>query len=332
MGWAMHAGLVAIDPPVILAPMSGVTDASFRLLCKEAGAGLGYTGLISANALRYGSEKTGDLLEFSPGEHPVCAQIFGAEPEVVAAAAVAAEVRGADLIDINMGCAVPKVLKARSGVALMADPERAGAMVRAVVSAVRVPVAVKMRSGWQGKGEGAVAFAQRCERAGAAMVTVHPRWANQHFLGSADWRVIADVKKVVGIPVVGNGDIKTGADARRMREVTGCDAVMIGRAALGNPWIFAEAAAAVRGEAPPAPPTVEERMAVAKRHLSLVIADRGPVIGVQEMRKHLAWYLRGLPGARARREQINRATTEGELMAILDGMASAAPVPEGSRS
>jgi tRNA-dihydrouridine synthase B len=313
----MRIGAVTIDPPVVLAPMSGITDVSFRLLCKEAGAGLVYTGLISANALQYRSRKTAELLAFSRHEHPVCAQVFGAEPEVVASAAAAAEAGGADLVDLNMGCAVPKVLRARAGVALMADPERAEAMVRATVAAVRVPVAVKMRSGWKDRGEGAVAFARRCERAGAALITVHPRWARQRFLGEADWDVIAAVKQAVRVPVIGNGDIRHGADAVRMTEMTHSDGVMIGRAALGNPWVFAEVAATVRGEPAPPPPTVAERIALAKRHLSLAIADRGPVVGVQEMRKHIAWYLRGLPGARALREETNRAATEAQLRAVL---------------
>lgn len=317
---------VTIDPPVILAPMSGITDVSFRLLCREAGVGLVYTGLISANALHYQSRKTAELLAFARGEHPVCAQVFGAEPEIVAAAAAEAERCGADLVDINMGCAVPKVLKARAGVALMADPERAEAMVRATVQAVRVPVVVKMRAGWKDRGEGAVALARRLEGAGAAMVVVHPRWARQGFLGEADWSVIAAVKQAVSIPVIGNGDVRHGADAARMMERTQCDGVMIGRAALGNPWIFAEARAAVRGEAPPPPPAVTERMAVAGRHLSLVIADRGPLIGVQEMRKHIAWYLRGLPGARARREEANRATTEAQLRVVLDKVCEEAAI------
>jgi tRNA-dihydrouridine synthase B len=314
----MRIATVTIDPPVVLAPMSGITDVSFRLLCREAGAGLVYTGLVSANALHYRSRKTAELLAFSRREHPVCAQIFGAEPEVVAAAAAAAEAAGADVVDINMGCAVPKVLKARAGVALMADPERAEAMVRATVQAVRAPVAVKMRSGWKDRGEGAVAFAQRLERAGAALITVHPRWARQRFLGAADWDVIAAVKRAVSIPVIGNGDVRSGADAVRMMEMTHCDGVMVGRAALGNPWVFGEVAAALRAETAPPPPTAAERIALAMRHLSLVIADRGAATGVREMRKHIAWYLRGMPGARALREETNRAATEEQLRAVLD--------------
>lgn len=307
-----------ITPPVVLAPLAGITDVSFRRLCRDQGAGLVCTGMVSANALHYGSQKTGDLLAFAEDEHPVCAQVFGADPGLVAEAAAEAERRGADVIDLNMGCAVPKVLKAQSGVALMADPERAEAMVRAVTAAVKAPVTVKIRRGWRDRGEQAADFAQRCERAGAAAVTVHPRWAKQLFRGEADWSVIAEVKRAVGAPVIGNGDIRSAADAVRMMEQTGCDGVMIGRAALGNPWIFGQAAAALRGERPPAPPTMEERLQMAARHAEMVIADRGEKVGVREMRKHFAWYLRGMPGAAALRDRANRATTREGLLAVLD--------------
>jgi nifR3 family TIM-barrel protein len=313
----VRIGALEIDPPVVLAPMSGINDRTFRLLCREAGAGLVCTGLISANALQYRSAKTEDMLRFSGDEQPVCAQVFGAEPEVVAEAAAAAAARGAAMVDINMGCSVPKVLKARAGAALMADPERAEAMVRAVASAVSVPVGVKMRRGWRGRGEDAVALARRCEGAGAAAIAVHPRWVGQRFSGSADWSVIARVKEAVGVAVVGNGGIRSGSDAVRMVEETRCDGVMVGTGALGNPWIFGQVAAALRGEPTPAGPTAAERMAMAARHVDLVVPDRGTKRGVLEMRKHIAWYLRGIPMARAMRAKVNRATTAEELKSVL---------------
>lgn len=320
----MRIGDVVIQPPVVLAPMSGITDVSFRRLCREQGAGLVCTGMISANALHHGSQKTADLLAFAADEHPVCAQVFGAEAEIVAEAAAEAERRGADIVDINMGCAVPKVVRARAGVRLMAEPERAEEIVRAVVRAVRMPVTVKIRRGWHDRGEQAVAFARRCERAGAAAIVVHPRWAGQRFSGQAEWPVIREVKEAVDIPVVGNGDIRCGADAVRMMEETGCDGVMIGRAALGNPWIFGEVAAALRGERWEGPPGVAERMAMAARHVELVVADRGERVGVREMRKHCAWYLRGLPGAAELRAQVMKAVTKAELLAVLEEAAARA--------
>jgi nifR3 family TIM-barrel protein len=321
----VRIGALEIEPPVVLAPMSGINDGSFRLLCRDAGAGLVYTGLISANALHYRSAKTDDMVRFSEGEHPVCAQVFGAHPEIVAKAAALAEAHGADVVDINMGCSVPKVLKGRAGAALMADAERAEAMVGAVVSAVRVPVGVKLRTGWRDRGEDAAALAGRCERAGAAVVAVHPRWVGQRFRGAADWSVIARVKEALDIPVIGSGDVRCAADAVRMQGETGCDGVMVGRAALGNPWIFGEVAAALRGEAGPGRPSVEERVAMAARHVELVVTDKGPTWGVLEMRKHIAWYLKGMPMARALRQRVNRATTGDELVAVLEEARAAAP-------
>jgi nifR3 family TIM-barrel protein len=314
----MRIGDVAVDPPVALAPMSGINDRSFRLICRELGAQLVWTGLISANAFQYRSAKTADLLRFRPEEHPVCAQIFGPEPQVMAEAAAEGERRGADLVDINMGCSVPKVLKGGAGMDLMADPERAEAIVRACVEAVGVPVTVKLRTGWEDRGEGAVAMARRCEAAGAAAVVVHPRWARQKFRGEADWSVIQAVKEAVGVPVLGSGDIRSGADAVRMREHTGCDGLMIGRAALGNPWIFCEVAAALGGLPAPEEPTTEERISLARRHVELAMKDRGEKVGAREMRKHLAWYLRGFRMARALREKTNRARTRAEMMSVLD--------------
>jgi len=326
----MRIGDLTIDPPVVLAPMSGINDRTFRLLCREHGASVVWTGLISANALHFGNQKTLDMLHFLPSENPVCAQIFGSEPQLLAAAARAAQRRGADLIDINMGCS-PKVVKGRAGAALMADPERAEAMVCACVEAVRAPVTAKMRAGWADRGEDAVGIARRCERAGAAAVIVHPRGARQGFRGRADWSVIARVKQAVGIPVIGNGDVRSADDALRMREETGCDAVMVGRAALGYPWIFREIGAALRGKERPDPPSVEERIALAARHVRLGIADRGEKVGVREMRKHIAWYVRGMPMARAIRERANRATSEAELLSLLGEARAAASAVQEAR-
>ncbi len=319
----MLIGSLSIDPPVVAAPMSGISDRSFRLICKEHGARLVYTGLVSANALRYRSAKTDDMLELHPDEHPVCLQVFGADPELVAAAASLAEARGADMVDINMGCSVPKVVKGAAGAALMADPARAEAMARAVVAAVKVPLGVKLRSGWRERGEDAVALARRLEGAGISVIAVHPRWADQRFRGQPDWSVIARVKDAVAVPVIGSGGVRSAAEALQMRRQTGCDAVMVGRGALGNPWIFRQVAAVLAGKPPPPRPRMEQRIAMAARHLALVVEDKGPKSGVLQMRKHLTWYLRGVPGARALRERINRAATEPELRALLDAAGEA---------
>ncbi len=325
----MRIGDLIIDPPVALAPMSGINDRPFRLLCREMGAGLVWTGLISANALQHRSRKTDDLLRFLPEEHPVCAQVFGAEPEVVARAAVEAERHGADFVDVNMGCSVPKVLKGRAGAALMADPDRGEAIVRVCAEAVRAPLLVKLRTGWGDRGADAVEMAHRCERAGAAGVVVHPRWVRQGLGGAPDWDVIRRVRASVGVAVIGSGDVRSASDAVRMREITGCHGVMIGQAALGYPWIFREVGAALAAGPAPLPPTVGERIELAARHVSLVVADRGPKWGVREMRKHISWYLKGMPMARSLREKTNRATTEADLLAILGEAREAALAAAG---
>jgi nifR3 family TIM-barrel protein len=315
--------------------MSGITDSSFRLLCREAGAALTYTGLISANALRYQSEKTRGLLDFSASDHPVAGQVFGADPEIVAAAAVQVIASGADMIDINMGCSVPKVMRAKGGVMLMADPPRAEAMVRATVAAVgNTPVGVKMRAGWRERGEDAVTLARRLAEAGAAFVTVHPRWAGQGFRGAADWSMIQRVKEAVAIPVIGNGDVHGAADALRMVRETGCDGVMIGRAALGNPWVFAQTAAALSGQQAPPRPTTQERVRLAARHVCLAVTEYGETLAIRVMRKHVAWYLRGMPNAASLRERANRTRTEAEMLIVLGQAEQAAvgPAPVSSEA
>jgi tRNA-dihydrouridine synthase B len=206
----------------------------------------------------------------------------------------------------------------------MADPDRGEAIVRACAEALRVPVLAKLRTGWGDRGADAVEMARRCERAGAAAVAVHPRWVRQGFRGAPDWEVIRRVRASVGVAVIGSGDVRCASDAVRMREVTGCEGVMIGQAALGYPWIFREAAAALAGQPVPPPATVDDRMELAARHVSLAVADRGPKWGVREMRKHISWYLRGMPRARSLREKANRATTEAELLAILQQAREAA--------
>lgn len=328
MAAKLCVGKVTLENPVILAPMAGINDLPFRTLAREMGCGLVCTGMISSRGLIHGNPGTRRLLAISPEERPVSVQIFGAEPEVMARAAEMAVAAGADLIDINMGCPVPKVVKGGGGAALLRDPRAAFRVVVSVAAAVPVPVTVKLRKGWEEAGASAVEVARAAVEAGALMVAVHGRTRGQFYAGRADWGIIARVKEAVPVPVVGNGDVWSPLDARRMLEETGCDGVMIGRGALGNPWIFRRTVHFLRtGELLP-PPTPVERVDMALRHLERLVEFRGEYRGVREMRKHAAWYLKGLPGAARVRERCFRATTAGELSEILarylDGLSDPA--------
>ena len=309
------------EHPVLLAPMAGVTDEAFRTLCAEQGASLCYTEMVSSKALSYANEKTRHLLALAPGEELVAVQLFGHEPDTMAQqAAWVEEVLGERLayLDINMGCPARKIAGKGDGSALMKSPELAAAIVRAVNKAARGPVTVKFRRGWTEGEETAVAFAREMERAGASAVTVHGRYAQQFYRGRADWGVIARVREAVDIPVVGNGDVASGADAVRMREETGCAAVMIGRGAEGNPWIFAQARATLAGDPEPALPNPSERIAMARRHARLLAArDARAVV---RMRKHAMWYTTGMPRAAEVRERFNHCSTVEEFDAAFDAV------------
>lgn len=332
---SFSCGELVLRHGLMLAPMAGVTDYAFRAVCRAQGAEYTVSEMISAKALVYEQRsrraraaeqsKTAPLAAIRPGEMGHALQMFGSEPEFMAEAARLLEsgnYHGAmtgekpAAIDINMGCPVPKVAGNGEGSALMRDPERAAAIVRAVCDAVSLPVTVKIRSGWDAQSINAPEFARRMADAGAAAICIHARTRQQMYAPSADYAVIAAVKRAVDVPVIGNGDIATSADLRRMAEVSGCDAFMIGRGAQGNPWIFAELAAALDGQEW-IPPTPAERLAVAETHLRLLVADRGEEIGVREARKHMAWYIHGVPGAAATRAAVMRAITTEEMLGYM---------------
>lgn len=292
--------------PLVLAPMAGITDFPFRKICRELGAGLVFSEMVSVEALIREHRRTHGMLHTDPAERPVAFQIFGSKPESMAEAADIVSRGEVDFIDINMGCPVPKIIKSGAGSALLRDIGLAKEIMRAVVGASKVPVTVKIRLGWDAKNFIAVELAKAAETAGIAAVTVHGRTKVQGFSGHADWSMIKLVKNSVSIPVIGNGDVKSARDAKRIMDETGCDGVMIGRAIQGYPWIFREAGAFLKtGEMPP-PATMEEREDVMQRHLADMVSLVGEKIGVREMRKHLCWYTKGLPDGADFRALINQ--------------------------
>ena len=292
--------------PFVLAPLAGITDKSMRSLCAEQGASLVYTEMVSGKGLWYGYRKTGTLLSIGENEGPVAFQLFGSEPEIMAFAAKELRDRDNVLIDLNVGCPVPKIVKNGEGFALLKKPDVLFDVVSAMVKEAGKPVTAKIRMGFS-RGENlAVETAKALEAAGAAAVTVHGRTREQYYEGKADWQVIADVKRAVNIPVIGNGDVNSGRDAVDMLEQTGCDGVMIARGALGNPWIFRDAIALWKGNTLPPEPTKAERVSMLLRHLDLVADDKGDRIAVREMRKHVGWYVKGMHGASAIKRKINQ--------------------------
>ena len=282
---------------LLLAPMAGVSDEAFRALCREQGADLAFTEMVSAKGLSYANEKTRHLLALAPGEDQVAVQLFGHEPDTMAAQAVWIEQEMGELLaylDVNMGCPARKIVSKGEGSALMREPELAASIVRAIRAAVAHPVTVKFRRGWAMGAETAPDFARRMEDAGACAVAVHGRFAEQLYRGSADWDVVARVKEAVDVPVIGNGDVRSGADAVALTARTGCDAVMIARGAEGNPWVFAQAKAALAGVPEPPAPDARERIAMARRHARLLARREGK--NIVRMRKHAMWYLAGQIG------------------------------------
>ena len=304
------------DSNILLAPMAGVTDRAFRVLCKEQGAGITFTEMISAKGVHYDSKKSLELAALDSFEKPAAIQIFGSEPEYMAAAAKIFARMGAALIDINMGCPMPKITSNGDGSALMNHIDLAAEIVEATVKAVSVPVSVKMRRGYDShNSEQAVELAQAVEAAGAAMVTVHGRFRDQLYTGKSDWNIIKKVKQAVRIPVIGNGDIRSPQEAKKVMRETGCDGIMIGRASYGNPWIFADIINYFTGQETPVVRSIKETML---RHLRMAVCFKGEYTGIREMRKHLSWYLKGLPGCAAMKNQLCRAESQEEIIYLIN--------------
>ena len=309
----MRIGNVDIKGNVVLAPMAGVTDLPFRLLCKENGCGYLYTEMVSAKAIMYNNKNTESLLTVTEGENPIAVQLFGSEPEVMAEAAKRMEERPFDVIDVNMGCPVPKVVNNGEGSALMKNPLLVGRIVEAMANAVKKPVTVKIRAGFAPDNINAPEIARIIQESGGAAVAVHGRTRQQYYSGKADWDVIRRVKENVSIPVIGNGDILTGQDAVRMMEETGCDGVMIGRGARGNPWIFGQINEYLSCGKEMTQPTAEEIKSMILKHARMLIDAKGEYTGIREMRKHFAWYTTGMRHASGLRNEVNHVEHFEEL-------------------
>ena len=310
-------GNVALDNPSVLAPMAGVTDLAFRLLAKEMGCGLVYSEMVSAKGLLYENCRTKELIRIDERERPTAVQLFGSVPAEVAEAARRVAETGADIIDFNMGCPTPKIVKNGEGSALLRTPALAASILRAMVDAVPVPVTVKIRAGWDSETINAVEIAKMAEQAGISAIAVHGRTREQFYSGHADWNIIRKVKQAVNIPVIGNGDVRVVQDAERLLHETGCDGVMVGRAACGNIWIFRQIAVYLKtGQVLPGP-AFSERAATLLRHLDMLIELKGEHTAIREMRRHAVCYVKGFPGAAELRSHFNQAMVRDDFSRIL---------------
>lgn len=313
----MRIGDIETYNNIFLAPMAGITDIAFRSICKSFGCGLVYTEMVSAKGMYYKSENTAVLTQIDEEERPVAVQIFGSDPDIIAYAAEQLEKDGADIIDINMGCPTPKIVNNGDGCALMKKPDLVGKIIAAVVQVVKIPVTVKIRKGWDEGNPNAIEIASIAQENGAKAITVHGRTREQFYSGKADWEIIRKVKKEVTIPVIGNGDIFTPQDAKNMMEETGCDGVMIGRGAQGNPWIFKRTLEYLKNGAILSEPSVEERVNMILEHMDKLIELKGEYVGIKEMRKHIVWYLKGLPNSSKLKNQVFNITQRGKIEKLL---------------
>lgn len=313
-------GNIEIKNQVVLAPMAGISNTSYRTIIKEMGAGLIYAEMVSDKAIMFDNDRTIELLKMRESERPIAQQIFGSdEDSFVIAAKKIVELMHPDILDINMGCPVPKIaLKSQAGASLLKDPDKIEKIVRSVVNAIDIPVTVKIRSGWDSNTINCVEVAKRIENAGASAITLHARTRAQGYSGSADWSLIKKVKEAVNIPVIGNGDIKTCYDAKKMLEETGCDAVMIGRGVLGNPWLIKECVDYLEDGTLPQRVSAKEKMQMLKRHFELLCKDKGEKLALLEIRTHALWYIKGLPGSASIKNQICQTKNSTELFNILN--------------
>ena len=313
----MKIGNVALENNVFLAPMAGVTDLPVSILCEEMGCGLVYSEMVSAKGILYDNKNTTELLEVDAKERPVAVQLFGSDPEILGAMAKKIEEYPIDIIDVNMGCPAPKIVKNGEGSCLMKTPELVGKIVRSLVESQKKPVTIKFRKGFDEEHINAVEIAKIAEANGASAVAVHGRTREQYYSGKADWDIIRQVKEAVHIPVIGNGDVTSAEKAAEMRKITGCDGVMIGRGVQGNPWIFRELAEYDRTGTIPPRPTQEEIRNMMLRHARMQLEFKGEYLGIREMRKHVAWYVKGMKGAAKFRAQINQVESYEELEELL---------------
>lgn len=314
----LKIGNVELENRYILAPMAGVTDLPFRLLCKEQGAGLLCMEMVSAKAIQYKNKNTQALLKIHPEEKPVSLQLFGSDPDVMSEVAKSIEELPFAILDINMGCPVPKIVKNGEGSALMQNPKLVEQIVKKVSSAIQKPVTVKIRKGFNDESVNAVEIAKIIEASGGAAVAVHGRTREQYYSGKADWDIIRQVKEAVSIPVIANGDVTCGEDAVEIQKQTNCDGIMIGRGAQGNPWIFSELLYYEKHGEMPKRPTADEVKKTMLKHAELQMQYKGDYLGIREMRKHIAWYTTGMKNSAKLRDDINRVESFEELKILLD--------------